>query len=770
MASGIPFQPISRCSSCLIRLLNSFTGGNGLLWNVERGRAPILRRSLIAHLRTFASTGVDRTDALDGTGHSSEMVWKDLAFVKGSPAASRTISGELSEPTITSTTGISVVGEVVEARDEEPIPWYLKDTYATKSTLIPERAPLPPLPDNPPELLGDILEQLDAELGVTDMKIMDLRPLDPAPAIGRDIIMVFGNTRSERHLHSTADKICRWLRSTHGIRPYADGLIGRNAQKLINRRRIRRGKVAASQTGEVNEYVATEWVCVNSGYEGIILQLFTPRRREELNLEALWERKLDTNRKNMEKMERGAGLQELYENDEEVLGKLVEGMKGEEIEQGYIDAEPNLSRPCFPIRVVSSFPNQQTRALHTSRILNSPESTTHKSVTPTYRKLPSTYQEFMHQVPLISADIQDGAYSTIERSFNTYYPGRSFPPSIKQAGMLFAHVHHLQNVASEVAAEALGNSAFDTTSTSFLRSFFQEMPAIPGHIHYHAWLSLLIQGHIIKPSAYPVSCFREFLIQIKATGGSVPLPFYTTILETLATTPELRKIPESSSTYVTTKETSRRMDEMVKVLIDMSRSSMYDINTPDIYTFITRGLMSKDIEGIHRLAMEVCEITGAAKRSRWALQNARKEYLPDRRIFLIERLMDQYKIKQDQPEWYINLLTATAVAGYWPAFWNRWNDVHYQSASRGREMYKLVLGLVSMSENQNEAVNTLRNLQYSMGREVPRVVLDVELARGFLAVMDVAGGGAGRGAIGAEYRTLKRRCERLLVNEDAMGL
>ncbi|KAF8459586.1 hypothetical protein BGX38DRAFT_1138373 [Terfezia claveryi] len=741
--------------------------GNELIRNVERSRTPLLRISPTAP-RTFASIRVDRTDVgiSDATGQSSKTIWKDLAYVKDFPAPLRT-SEDLPKPTSTNEIGTSVVGEAVgdtEVAGEQPIPWYLKDTYATRSSLVPERAPLPPLPDNSPELLGEILEQLDAELGVTDMNIMDLRPLDPAPAIGRDIIMIFGNTRSERHLHNTANKICRWLRSAHGIRPYADGLIGRNAQKLINRRRIRRGKVTASQSGEVNEYVATEWVCVNTGYEGIILQLFTPKRRGELNLEALWERKLDTNKKNMEKLGSGTGLQERYENDgEEVLNNLVEEMKVEEIEQSYIGTEPNPFRLSFPVRGVSSFPSRPTRALHTSRRLNSLETTTHKSVTPTYRKLPSTYQEFMHKVPLISADIQNGAYSTIERSFNTYYPGRSFSPSMKQAGILFAHVHHLQNIPSDVAAEALGITAFDTTSTPFLRSFFQEMPTAPGHIHYYAWLSLLIQGHIIKPTTYPESCFQKLLIQIKATGANVPLPFYTTVLETLATTPELRKIPESSSAYATTRETTRRMSVMVRILTDMSRSSANFVNTPEIYTLIIRGLMSKDIEGIYRLAMEVCEIPDAAKRNRRALQNTRERYLPDRRIFLIERLMDQYKIKQDRPEWYINFLTAAAVASYWPAFWNRWNDVHYQSASRGREMYKLVLGLVSMSENQNEAVNTLRNLKYSMGREMPRVTLDVELARGFLAVMDVAEGGAGRGVIGVEYRTLKRQCERLLV-------
>lgn len=707
---------------------------------------------------------------------AGKTMWKDLVYIRNQPETLQTIWRDLnyiSELKDTRTNDTSSVEKAVEeaevAVDEQSVPWYLKDTYVNKSALIPEREPLPTLPENPPALLGEIIEHLDTQLGVTDMKIMDLRSLIPAPALGNEIIMVFGNTRSERHLHVTADKICRYLRSNHGIRPYADGLIGRNAQKLINRRRIRRGKVAASQLGEKDELVATEWVCVNTGYEGVILQLFTPRRREELNLEALWERKLDTSRKNMEKMANAMAqgkqvmLEELYDDEEEApVEYAIEEMNDEEA----IVNESSSSPSIFPIGPLSSFPKHQTRALHTTRTLCSQgfrvTGLSNTSVRSSYQKLPTTYQDFIRQVPFLSADIQNGAYNTIERSFNTFYPGRNFPQAMKQAGILYAHVHHLQNFPHKKACETLGETAFDTTSTPFLRSFFQEMPAVLEHIHYHAWLSLLIQGHTLKPSAYPESCFQEFITQMKASGMNVPVPFYTAILEVLATTSELRKNPEGSSTYIKTRETTRRMEEMVKILSDMSRSSFHDIKTPEIYSLITRGLMSKDIEGIHKIAMEVCELPTAAKHTRGALQHARKEYAPDRRLFLIERLMDHFQIKQDKPEWYTQFLTAAAIAGYWPAFWNRWNDIHFHGASRGRQMYKLVLGLVSMSENQIEAVNTLRNLQYSMSKEQPMIVLDLELARGFLAVMDVAGGRAGRAGIGAEYRSLRRQCESYL--------
>lgn len=685
-------------------------------------------------------------------GYKSRVtVWDDLNYIPSPRNSSKII------PT---------------APAEDPGPWYMRDGYAIKSSSVPERAPLPPLPELSPALLEEIITQLDADLGITCITIMDLRPLDPAPALGRNIIMVFGTANSDRHLHSSADQVCRWLRTTHCLEPYADGLVGRNARKLINRRRVRRGNVTATQIGVTDESLVTEWVCVNTGYEGIVLQLFTKKRRKELNLEGLWERKLDTSRKNREKLiqatEMGERvvLESLYANDEKPQID-VEVLEGDSLQENYPETLPTFSESL----TISSFPNQQTRTVHTSsRPLPATTSYGLRNVHSVVRqKSPSTFQELINHIPLVSADIHNGSYGTIEQSFSTYYPTVYFPPFIKQAAILFAHVFHLQNTPPDVACEALGSFSFDTTSTPFLRSFFHEMPPVLAHIHYHAWLALLVQAHFLKPSTYPETCFRELIIQMKASSLQVPIPFYISILEILATTPSLRQ-KQDKSVYLETRETSRRMKAMHDVLEDMSRSSTYDINTPDIYTLLARGLMSEDIEAFQRLALDVCEIPGAAARNRGGIVGLQKGYWPDRRIFLIERLMEHYTIPQTNHEWYVNFLTATAIAGYWPAFWNRWKDVHYYNFSRGTKLYKLVLGLVALSGNRIEAVNTMRNLRASMDREQPKVVLDVELARGFLAVLDVAGGMVqGENIVGIEYAGLKRACEGLVQQHDAIS-
>jgi len=81
--------------------------------------------------------------------------------------------------------------------------------------------------------------------------------------------MLLATSRSERHLHSSADKLCRWLRSEHDIKPFADGLLGRGELKIQKRRALKKaGK--RSRLGGVQDDVGdgvdrNGWVCVNIG-------------------------------------------------------------------------------------------------------------------------------------------------------------------------------------------------------------------------------------------------------------------------------------------------------------------------------------------------------------------------------------------------------------------------------------------------------------------------------------------------------------------------
>ena len=78
--------------------------------------------------------------------------------------------------------------------------------------------------------------------------------------------MLIGTARSEKHLHVSADRLCRWLRSTYKLRPNADGLLGRNELKLKLKRKAKKAKLLGSSTDEnADDGVRTGWVCVDVG-------------------------------------------------------------------------------------------------------------------------------------------------------------------------------------------------------------------------------------------------------------------------------------------------------------------------------------------------------------------------------------------------------------------------------------------------------------------------------------------------------------------------
>ncbi len=198
-------------------------------------------------------------------------------------------------------------------------PWYLQvETPQRVSSSLLERQRLPELPPDPPTLLKPMLEHISIDLGLDDLTIFDLRNLDPPPALGANLLMILGTARSEKHLHVSADRFCRWLKVTHKLSPYADGLLGRGELKLKLRRKARRARllsnVGSSETGNADDGIRTGWICVNigsiedrrspvetfagrEGYVGfgsgaggtkVVIQMLTQEKRDELDLEDLW--------------------------------------------------------------------------------------------------------------------------------------------------------------------------------------------------------------------------------------------------------------------------------------------------------------------------------------------------------------------------------------------------------------------------------------------------------------------------------------------------
>jgi hypothetical protein len=204
--------------------------------------------------------------------------------------------------------------------DQEAVPWYLQVDTPTPQEDHPfsERQRLPDLPESPPALLQPILNHVSVELGIDHLSLIDLRELDPPPALGANLIMIIGTARSEKHLHVSADRLCRWLRTEYRLSPFADGLLGRNELKLKLRRKAKRTRLLSAvgsketASGDIDDGIRTGWVCVNVGQvEGgtlqkpeesanivgfgsqssgsrIVVQMMTEEKRGQIDLETLW--------------------------------------------------------------------------------------------------------------------------------------------------------------------------------------------------------------------------------------------------------------------------------------------------------------------------------------------------------------------------------------------------------------------------------------------------------------------------------------------------
>lgn len=228
-------------------------------------------------------------------------------------------------------------------------PWFLE--------VEPPRHPpslhtpsLPKVPEGSPELFGPMIKYIYEDMGLDDISLMDLRDLDPPAALGPNLIMLFATARSERHLHISSGRFVRWLRRHYKVDARADGLIGPGELKTKLRRLRKKAKLMGTNTMILpggDNGISTGWVCVNFGtsdsvsdetvsfddtgrFSGfgaaptgttIVVQCMTETRRNELNLEALWQGILKRNLEQTMKI-KGQAIQNQTELETLVSSKI----------------------------------------------------------------------------------------------------------------------------------------------------------------------------------------------------------------------------------------------------------------------------------------------------------------------------------------------------------------------------------------------------------------------------------------------------------------
>jgi len=596
------------------------------------------------------------------------------------------------------------------------LPWYLQ--VRTPQRLIrplAERQRLPDLPPDPPPLLQPMLEHISIELGLDDLSLLDLRRLDPPPALGSNLLMVLGTARSEKHLHVSADRFCRWLRTEHKISPYADGLLGRGELKLKMRRKARRAKVlsrvGSSETGNGDDgnignvkdgQTATEvdssiegYVGFGTGTEGVklVIQMLTGEKREELELERLWAQALarqDRRRKRIFGGEKG-----------------VAEHPGAEVNVAPIEtdvlSEPTSLPPSGQSEKPSSRPLQmQIRSFHSNARPFSTSGHSRMSVA-------ANASDLEPRILLPGTQDKQGREALPSSNPSSKKQNSSgFDDNMRLLSLL-SKLKYLKGLPREDAVEVLGSGVNDVESTSFLKSFYEVYPLFPESQFWECRLSLICHAISIGHPSYSKFNLVSIFSEMQASAVHIPASAFTLVVRTLLQEtwrPQTRDSrPSLPITYI-------RL--AVDVLEDMSLRGE-NVMTEEIMTSLqVATYIASDPEPGDKIQLH----TAAHER--------------------LKTLMDDYGFPKRSTESYGRVIQACADANKWYGVWQTWESIPANFQRRDEELYALLFRCVARRGHQAKTMAVLRQSIASMSREEPPVKLEGEIAMAVLPCLIVA--------------------------------
>ena len=464
----------------------------------------------------------------------------------------------------------------IAASEDEPLPWYLQENEDPQKSprSRSERQRLPELPEDRPANLLPILEQVSVQLGMEDMSLLDLRHLDPPPALGGNLIMVLCTARSDKHLHISADRLCRWLRTQYKMRPIADGLLGRNELKMKFRRQARRTKllshIGRGPDAEANDQLRSGWICVNIGDvesqrqkgdaglaeqltatgfgqvvtgTNLVIQMMTEEKRDVLDLDGLWSAYLERQLPSKPV----AGQQHR-------VGRLPEfntqEPAPEEEDRDGVEQVQNMASGVGSMPTGTTFPRNpnhiQSRAYHTTTrrrnmLQTHPPPPPTPPLSTTLSAARPTAEAFMARLStLTDLGDYDGVWALICSGL-TEGQENPIPGSRSRLFLLQAHLNFLRLLPSDEARiQHLGSGAEDfghlPTSPAFLYKFYRSLPTGPGTMEQQHWyrrIDLLRIALAAGHRGYSKRHLFETYMRFLTTGLDVHVQFTEAVFESL---------------------------------------------------------------------------------------------------------------------------------------------------------------------------------------------------------------------------------------------
>lgn len=701
MVVNTTISSIARCGNCRHEVLSVFAGFAGLSIQPARQlRRPRLPRPRPTLTRNFSISNVGRSDVVQqNESQGNEMVMYRPSGTPESPS------------------------EIPESIETPSIPWYLQVQGPQRiESSLSDRQRLPELPSNPPPLLQPILEYISVDIGLDHLSLFDLRKLNPPPALGANLLMVMGTARSEKHLHVSADRFCRWLRTTHKMKPYADGLIGRNELKLKMRRKARRARllssVGSSEDGNADDGIRTGWVCVNVGaienaeevleeveesndfvgfggqVEGVklVVQMLTQEKREELDLEGLW----------------GGTLARQERKEAREAEKRIELGHLQPEEVGYtssyandLSAHISLSMVSSPRKLALNL-SSHSRALHTSArthaIKNQEEASEYEGIT-------TSELEARIVMPNVTVALEDGSTRK--------------PTKFDESASLMTLktlIRYLKGLPKEDAIDVLGQDSDDFDSTSFLQSFYSHVSPILGIKVLTHRIELVSYAVSIRHPGYTKKALIHLVYEAQRSVVDVPESLLWNAFYTLLTPDWEMKL------------TSTIGDEMTQLVLSIESLNLAIDLLDDM------SLRGMDI--VHEAVFS--ELLKALHRARYASDIDKWPSLRKNAIWRLMRVMDKQGLPANRLLNNAAILRDLAVAEDWGEYWSHWRGMARRMQRRSTKLYTRMFRDVAESGHQSRCVEALSEWVPEMEREEPPVSLRGDLASAVIDCLRVA--------------------------------
>ena len=692
---GIASTPIG-CFNCRLALLKAFISNAGSL------NRPVIRP-------TYPKLGVIHPKA--GRSVSTCHSWRSELAQERQPEHRPADREANAERHLTQ-------AEIESPESIASMPWYLQvETPQRQSNPLLERQQIPELPSDPPPLLKPMLEHISVDLGLDDLLIFDLRKIDPPPALGANLLMVLGTARSEKHLHVSADRFCKWLKRTHKLSPYADGLLGRGELKLKLRRKARRARllssVGSSETKDVDDGLRTGWICVNvgtiddgkgtaesfTGHEGyvgfgeeaggakVVIQMLTEEKREELDLEGLWSR-----------------IQQRQERKDEIIPRGQEELLlRQEVGQSSLHEEAASYK--FSRSSSAKHSNRANISLNQVRHYHrDPVSAAEESEGLSNRDYGELYQSSLEpgiQMPEDSSTLRETGAAP-SQSGNVQFEGRQghFSDTSKPI-MLRALVNHLERLPLLDALEALGRGANDFQSTPFLSLFYQSYPLFPSADDWECRLAVVCHGIKIGHSGYSEAHLNSLACEMQSSLVEIPARVFSLIYKGFHIAN-----PQRADT-------------------DQGRPSIrpttlgYAVDTLEAMSFRGHRILTDEVRS--DLLVGAIRVNRHPRRS--SDQGPRR--LKDLLNYVSDELLDL--------ENEIRILHECADQQKWSILEDFWRGFARVMRPRPKELYQALFKRVAQKNHQAYVIRMLRERIPDMDREEPPVRFDKELAE---AVMD----------------------------------